>query len=183
MTKILQWKLSITRSLGPRKFALYIRYFVISVANKQYKTKEMNSLGPEKLAWSIRYFIISDLFTSSFHCNYKNHHTPNLHKYTKYFIHNYKCQHNHNLHKTLRRSRIENSRKTMSWGGKTWEVDLQALLVNWEPLIEISYCLNMYQRIEIRNKVNNLKDVAFLDTNKMKENKARTWKEESLQVV
>ena len=32
------WKLSITRSLGPRQFVLYIRYFVISVVNKQYKT-------------------------------------------------------------------------------------------------------------------------------------------------
>ena len=64
----IQWKLSITRSMGPRKFALYIRYVVISVANKQYKTKEINSLGPEKLVCYIRYFVISDLFISSFHC-------------------------------------------------------------------------------------------------------------------
>ena len=28
---------------------MYIRYFVISVANKQYKKKEIDSLGPEKL--------------------------------------------------------------------------------------------------------------------------------------
>ena len=65
---ILQWKLSITRSLGPRK-CVYFRYFVISVVNKQYKTKEINSLGPEKLVCYIRYFVISDLFISSFHCN------------------------------------------------------------------------------------------------------------------
>ena len=37
------------RSLGPRFFVGYIRYFVISVVNKQYKRKEINSLGPEKL--------------------------------------------------------------------------------------------------------------------------------------
>jgi len=63
-----QWKLIITRSFGPRNFALYIRYFVISVANKQYKTKETNSLGPENSACYIRHFFISDLFISSFHC-------------------------------------------------------------------------------------------------------------------
>ena len=34
--------------MGPKNFVCYIRYFVISVANKQYKTKEINSLGPEK---------------------------------------------------------------------------------------------------------------------------------------
>ena len=33
-----QWKLCLTRSLGPGHFVCYIRYFVISVANKQYKT-------------------------------------------------------------------------------------------------------------------------------------------------
>ena len=43
-------------------------YFVISVVNKQYKTKEINSLGLEKLVCYIRYFVISDLFISSFHC-------------------------------------------------------------------------------------------------------------------
>ena len=56
---VIQWKLGITRSLGLRIFFCYIRYFVISVVNKQYKTKEVilflfmskeiNSLGPEKL--------------------------------------------------------------------------------------------------------------------------------------
>ena len=69
----IQWKLSITRSLGPRQFVLYIRYFVISVVNKQYKTKEINSLGPEKLVCYIRYFVISDLFISSFHCTCTTH--------------------------------------------------------------------------------------------------------------
>ena len=43
-------------------------YFVISVVNKQYKTKEINSLALEKLVCYIRYFVISDLFISSFHC-------------------------------------------------------------------------------------------------------------------
>ena len=54
-----QWKLNITRSLGPRQFVLYIRYFVISVV-KQYTTKEINSLGPEKFDCYIiiRYFVI-----------------------------------------------------------------------------------------------------------------------------
>ena len=66
---LIQWKLIITISLGPRKFALYVRYFVISVANKQYKTKEINSLGPKKWACYIRYFVISDLFISRFHCS------------------------------------------------------------------------------------------------------------------
>ena len=67
-----QWKLGITRSLGPGHFVCYIRYFVISVANKQYKTKEINSLGPEKLVCYIRYFDISDLFTLSFHCTMRS---------------------------------------------------------------------------------------------------------------
>ena len=44
----IQWKLGITRSLGPGHVVCYIRYFVISVGNKQYKTKEINSSGPEK---------------------------------------------------------------------------------------------------------------------------------------
>ena len=43
--------------------------FVISVVNKQYKTKEINSLGPENCLCYIRYFVISDLFISSFHCS------------------------------------------------------------------------------------------------------------------
>ena len=50
------------------KNVCYIRYFVISVVNKQYKTKEINSLGPKKLVCYIRYFVISDLCISSFHC-------------------------------------------------------------------------------------------------------------------
>ena len=66
-----QWKLGITRSLGPRYYVCYIRYFVISVVNKQYKTKEINLLGPEKLVYYIRYFVISDLYISSFHCMWK----------------------------------------------------------------------------------------------------------------
>ena len=56
-------------TLGPRNVVCYIRYFVISVVNKQYKTKEINSLGPEKLVCYIGYFVISDLFISSFHCS------------------------------------------------------------------------------------------------------------------
>ena len=64
----IQWILGITRSLGPRNFVCYIRYFVISLVNKQYKTKEINSLGPEKLVCYIRNCVISDLFISSFHC-------------------------------------------------------------------------------------------------------------------
>ena len=51
---LVQWKFSITRSLGPGHFVRYIRYFVISVVNKQYKTKEIDSLGPEKLVCYIR---------------------------------------------------------------------------------------------------------------------------------
>ena len=54
--------------LGTRNFVCYIKYFVISVVNKQYNTKESNSLGPEKLLCYIRYFVISDLFILSFHC-------------------------------------------------------------------------------------------------------------------
>ena len=46
---LIQWKLSIARSLEPRNFVCYIRYFVISVVNKQYKTKEINSLGLQNL--------------------------------------------------------------------------------------------------------------------------------------
>ena len=49
----IQWKLGITRSLGPRNFVCYIRYFV-RLVNKQYKLKEINSLGPEKLVCYIR---------------------------------------------------------------------------------------------------------------------------------
>ena len=49
-----------TRSLGPINFVCYImRYFVISVVNKQYKTEEIYSLGPEKLVRYIRYFVIN----------------------------------------------------------------------------------------------------------------------------
>ena len=58
----------ITRSLGPRNFVCYIRYFVISVVNEQYKTKEIHSLGLEKLVCYIRYCVISNLFITSFHC-------------------------------------------------------------------------------------------------------------------
>ena len=59
---VVQWKLGITRSLGPRNFVCYMRYFVISsVVNKQYKTKEINSLGPENW-FIIRYFVLSDIF-------------------------------------------------------------------------------------------------------------------------
>ena len=65
---LLQWKLSITRSFGPWNFVCYIRYLVISVSCKQYKTKQFISLRPEKTVLYIRYFVISDLFISSFHC-------------------------------------------------------------------------------------------------------------------
>ena len=41
MLKLVQGKLGITRSLGPGNFVCYIRYLVISVVNKQYKTKEI----------------------------------------------------------------------------------------------------------------------------------------------
>ena len=53
---VLQWKLDVTRSLEPGHIVIY---FVISVVNKQYKTKEIISLGPEKLVCYIRYFVIS----------------------------------------------------------------------------------------------------------------------------
>ena len=56
-----------------RKFALYIRYFVISVANKQYKTNEISLLGLEKLVCYIRYFVISDFFILIFHCIEETH--------------------------------------------------------------------------------------------------------------
>ena len=52
---------------------MFVIYFVISVVNKQYKTKEIHSLGPEKLVCYIRYFVISDLFISSFHCTWKGY--------------------------------------------------------------------------------------------------------------
>ena len=45
------------RYLGPGNFVFYIRYFVISVVKKQYKTKQINSLGPEKIVYYIRYFV------------------------------------------------------------------------------------------------------------------------------
>jgi len=72
---VLKWKLSIiTRSFGLRKFALYmyIRYFVISVANKQYKKKGNRFTGTGEISllyWSG--IVISDLFISSFHCTSK----------------------------------------------------------------------------------------------------------------
>ena len=45
------------RSLGPKNVVCYIRYFVISVDNKQYKTKEINSLGPGEI--SLLHVVIS----------------------------------------------------------------------------------------------------------------------------
>ena len=39
---------------GTEKFVCHIRYFVVSVFNKQYKTKEINSLGLDKLLCYIR---------------------------------------------------------------------------------------------------------------------------------
>ena len=67
MANRVQWKLGITRSLGPGNFVCYIKYLVISVVNEQYKTKEISSLGPERAACYIIYFVISDLFIPSFH--------------------------------------------------------------------------------------------------------------------
>ena len=64
----IQWKLGITRPLGRGHFVCYIRYFVISVVNKQHKTKEIHSLGLEKFVCYISSGVISDLFISSFHC-------------------------------------------------------------------------------------------------------------------
>ena len=55
--------------MGPGNCVCYIRYLVISVVNKQYKTKEIISLGPEKTVCYIRYVVLSDLFISSFHCS------------------------------------------------------------------------------------------------------------------
>ena len=58
----IQWKLSKTSSLGLIQFVLYInnlKYFVISVVNKRYKTKEIKSLGLEKL---VCYIIIRSLY-------------------------------------------------------------------------------------------------------------------------
>ena len=66
----IQWKLGITRSLEMGFFFFfffcYIRYFVISVVNKQYKTKQFNSLVHGKIVCNIRYFATSDQFISSF---------------------------------------------------------------------------------------------------------------------
>ena len=58
--------------LGAENFFGNIRYFMISVVNKQYKTKEINSLGPKELVCFIRYFVISHLFISSFHCKFSH---------------------------------------------------------------------------------------------------------------
>ena len=44
--------------LGTRKFVGYIRYFVISIVNKQSKTKQVISLGPVKTVCYIRHFVI-----------------------------------------------------------------------------------------------------------------------------
>ena len=60
---VLQWRLDITKSLGPGNFVCYIRYLVIPVVGKQ-----LISMGPNKIVCYIRYFVISDLFISSFHC-------------------------------------------------------------------------------------------------------------------
>ena len=59
----LQWKLSITSSLGPGSCVCYVRYFVISTGGKiQYKTEQLISLGRDKIVlYYIRYFVISDL--------------------------------------------------------------------------------------------------------------------------
>ena len=46
----IQWKLFIMRCLGSGNFVPYIRSFVTSVVNKQYKRKEIHSLGPEKMS-------------------------------------------------------------------------------------------------------------------------------------
>ena len=49
---MIQGKLGITRSLGPLNFVCYIRYLVVSVVNKQYKTEQFisfTSLGLEKI--------------------------------------------------------------------------------------------------------------------------------------
>ena len=54
--------------LGTEKCCLlYIRYFVISLVKKQFKTKKIYSLGPEKLVCYISGILLSDLFISSFH--------------------------------------------------------------------------------------------------------------------
>ena len=46
----LQWKLDITRSLGPGSCVCYIKYFVISPdSKKQYDTKQLISLGRDKI--------------------------------------------------------------------------------------------------------------------------------------
>ena len=54
-------------NLRTMKCVCHIRYFLVSVAYKQYKTKQFISLGPEKTACEVRYLVISDLFISSFH--------------------------------------------------------------------------------------------------------------------
>ena len=53
-----------TRSFGTEKCCCYIRYFVISVVNKQYKTKQINSLGPEKL---VCYYEVFCYIRGAFH--------------------------------------------------------------------------------------------------------------------
>ena len=71
VASLVQGKLSIARSLGQGNFVLLyqISYqYLISVVNKQYRTKEFISLGQEKTGCYIRYFVISDLFITSFHC-------------------------------------------------------------------------------------------------------------------
>ena len=56
---VVQWKFSITRSLGPRKFALYIIYFVISVANKQNKGNKFIWTGKISLLYQVFWYIRS----------------------------------------------------------------------------------------------------------------------------
>ena len=67
----LQWKLGITRSLGPRQFVLYIRYIVIwSVVNKKIQNKGNKFIGTGEISLLYQVFrYISDLFISSFQCN------------------------------------------------------------------------------------------------------------------
>ena len=66
---LLQWKLGITRSLGPRNFVHYIRCFVISVVNNNTKQRKLSHWYQINLLYQV-FFVISDLFISSFHCSW-----------------------------------------------------------------------------------------------------------------
>ena len=65
--KVIQGKLGINEIPGTRNFVCYIRYLVISVVNKQYKTKEIISLTRENsLLYQISSYRVSTVHMYAF---------------------------------------------------------------------------------------------------------------------